>query len=329
VQSSFRGDIINRTDVLADLPVPPSWDTRQLVALLAVVDTGTFSAAALHLGYTQSAVSQQVVSLERSVGAPLLERPGGPRRVRLTPIGESLVVHARAVVARLLAAQADIAAIRAGDRGTLRVGTMQSVGTKVLPRLLSRFRDERPGITLVPLETFDHAELARAVEAGRFDLSFAPLPLPDGPFAVRRILDDPFVLLSPSDSPLAGSGSVTLRQVARLPLIGFTDPDLHRELAGHLLRTGHEPDFVFRSNDNPTIQGFVAAGLGYALMPRLTVDEDDPEVSVIPVVTGLPARNLAVIWHVDRQLAPSVQRFVELAVEVCADLSSEWERVAQ
>ena len=127
----------------------PSWDTRQLVALLAVVDTGTFSAAALHLGYTQSAVSQQVASLERAVGAPLLERPGGPRRVRLTPVGESLVVHARAVVARLLAAQADIAAIRAGERGTLRVGTMQSVGTKVLPRLLSRFRDERPGIALV------------------------------------------------------------------------------------------------------------------------------------------------------------------------------------
>ena len=94
----------------------PAWDTRQLVALLAVVDTGTFSAAALHLGYTQSAVSQQVASLERSVGAPLLERPGGPRRVRLTPIGESLVVHARAVVARLLAAQADIAAIRAGEQ---------------------------------------------------------------------------------------------------------------------------------------------------------------------------------------------------------------------
>jgi DNA-binding transcriptional LysR family regulator len=306
--------------------VTPSWDTRQLVALLAVVDTGTFSAAALHLGYTQSAVSQQVASLERAVGAPLLERPGGPRRVRLTPVGESLVVHARAVVARLLAAQADIAAIRAGDRGTLRVGTMQSVGTKVLPRLLSRFRDERPGIALVPLETFDHAELARAVETGRFDLSFAPMPVVEGPFAVRRILDDPFVLLAPSDSPLAGSTSVTLRQVVRLPLIGFADPDLQDELGRHLQRTGHEPDIVFRSNDNPTVQGFVAAGLGYALMPRLTVDEDDPEVAVVPTVTGLPARQLGVIWHVDRQLPPSVHRFIELAVEVCADLSRGWQQ---
>jgi DNA-binding transcriptional LysR family regulator len=242
---------------------PDRWlgvELRHFLALEAVAREGSFGKAAAALGYTQSAVSQQVASLERAVGAPLLERPGGPRRLRLTPVGESLVVHARAVVARLLAAQADIAAIRAGERGTLRVGTMQSVGTKVLPRLLSRFRDERPGIALVPLETFDHAELARAVETGRFDLSFAPMPVVEGPFAVRRILDDPFVLLAPSDSPLAGSTSVTLRQVARLPLIGFADPDLQGELVRHLQRTGQEPDIVFRSNDNPTVQGFVAAG---------------------------------------------------------------------
>ena len=121
-------------DVPISTATTPSWDTRQLVALLAVVDTGTFSAAALQLGYTQSAVSQQIASLERAVGSPLFERRGGPRHVRRTPIGEALLVHARAVVARLNAAQADIAAIRAGERGTLRVGTLQSVGTKVLPR---------------------------------------------------------------------------------------------------------------------------------------------------------------------------------------------------
>ena len=70
---------------------------------------------------------------------------------------------------------------------------------------------------------------------------------------------------------------MTLRQVARLPLIGFADHGpATGSSVGHLQRTGHEPDFVFRSNDNPTVQGFVAAGLGYALMPRLTVDEDDP-----------------------------------------------------
>lgn len=299
-------------------------DPRQLAALVAVVDTGTFSAAADELGYTQSAVSQQVAALERAVGVAVLTRPGGPRRVVLTPAGESLVVHARAVLARLQAARADLDALAAGDRGTLRVGTMQSVGTKVLPQLLRRFRELRPGVTLSPQETFDHAELVDAVESGRFDLSFAPLPVRDGPFSVRRVLDDPFVLLAPAAAPMAGSQSISLRQAARLPLIGFLDEELDQELLRNLRRTGSEPAIVFRSNDNPTIQGFVAAGLGYALMPRLTVDEDDPEVAVVPVVSGLPPRSLGLISHADRQLPPYVAQFAGLAAEVCAEVSGSW-----
>lgn len=298
------------------------------MALLAVVDTGTFSAAALHLGYTQSAVSQQIASLERSVGSPLLVRPGGPRRVWLTPAGESLAVHARAVVARLHAAQADIAALLAGQRGRLHVAVMQSVGTKVLPGLLRRFHEEWPGVSLDAEEAWTYSELFQGVESGRFDLSFAPLPVAEGPFAVRRVLDDPYVVVAPSGAPEAAAGTVSLRQAARLPLIGFRDVDLHEELERRLRRTGTEPEFVFRSNDNPTIQGFVAAGLGYAIMPRLTVDEDDPQVAMLPLSPGMPPRQLGLLWHVDRQLTAAAHRFVELAVEVCADLSRGWEASA-
>ena len=262
-----------------------------------------------------------MATLERQIGAPLLIRPGGPRRVRLTPVGESLVIHARAVVARLHAAQADIAALLAGEHGRLHVAVMQSVGTQVLPALLRRFREEWPGVEMVAEEAWEYSELALGVESGRFDLSFAPLPVPDGPFAVRRVLDDPFVCLAPAGAPEVESGTVSLRQAARLPLIGFTDPDLHEELVRRLRRTGHDPTFVFRSNDNPTIQGFVAAGLGYALMPRLTVDEDDPHTAVVPLSSAVPPRQLGVVWHVDRQLTPAATRFVELAVEVCAELS--------
>ena len=291
---------------------------------MAVVDTGTFSAAALQLGYTQSAVSQQVASLERAVGAPLLVRPGGPRRVHLTAVGESLVVHARAVVARLHAAQADIAQLLAGERGTLRVGIMQSIGTKVLPLLLRRFRADWPDVELAAEETHTYADLTHGVESGAFDLSFSPLPVGEGPFAVRRVLDDPFVCLAPAGAPEGAAGSVSLRQAARLPLIGFSDHDLDDELVRRLRRTGTEPTFVFRSNDNPTIQGFVAAGLGYAVMPRLTVDEDDPQVLVLPISPALPARQLGVVWHVDRKLPATATRFIELAVDVCADLGRGW-----
>jgi DNA-binding transcriptional LysR family regulator len=289
-----------------------------------VADHGTFSAAAYELGYTQSAVSQQVASLERSLGAQLFERRGGPRPVRLTAVGSALVVHARAVVARLHAAQADVAALVAGEHGALRVGILQSVGTKVLPRLLRRSREELPGIDLLPLEPADHHELAAGVEAGRFDLSFTPLPVAEGPFAIRRLLNDPYVFVAPASADEARLESVTLRQIARLPLIGVRDEELLAEVVGQLRRTGIEPSFVFHSNDNPTIQGCVAAGLGYAVLPRLTVDEDDPEIAVLRISSTMPPRRIGVVWHVDRQLPPAVPRLVELAAEVCDAVMAEW-----
>ena len=92
-------------------------EMRHLLALVAVVETGTFSAAAEELGYTQSAVSQQIGILERIVGAPLFERPGGRRPVQLTAAGQMLLTHARAVIARVSAAAADLRALAAGEQG--------------------------------------------------------------------------------------------------------------------------------------------------------------------------------------------------------------------
>src|SRR5215218_6670220 len=94
-------------------------ELRHLVALQAVAREGSFGRAARSLGYTQSAVSQQIAALERIVGERLLERPGGPRRVSLTEAGELLLRHAEAIVARLSAAQADLAALAEGAAGPL------------------------------------------------------------------------------------------------------------------------------------------------------------------------------------------------------------------
>src|SRR5712692_11878921 len=95
-----------------------SWlglELRHLIALKAVSDEGTFGRAAASLGYTQSAISQQIAMLERIVGQRLIDRPGGPRPVSLTEGGELLLRHAEAIAARLQAAQADLVALEAGD----------------------------------------------------------------------------------------------------------------------------------------------------------------------------------------------------------------------
>ena len=113
---------------------PDQWlgvEVRHFAALDAVAREGSFGRAADRLGYTQSAVSQQIATLEKIVGETLVERPGGPRAVSLTDAGEVLLRHAEAIVARLDAAHADIAALRAGETGAL--GSDVSVDRRARP----------------------------------------------------------------------------------------------------------------------------------------------------------------------------------------------------
>ena len=202
-------------------------ELRHLAALEAVAEEGSFGRAAVRLGYTQSAVSQQIAQLEKVVGSKLVERPGGPRAVSLTDAGRLLLRHADAIVARLAAAQADMAALQAGEAGPLRVGILQSVGARLLPGLILRFKKEFPRVSVQVREGNTPEELLPLVESGELDLTFAELPLPEGPFEWVELLRDPYVLMVAADSPLAQRDQAPpLRELSGLPLIGWrTDRD--------------------------------------------------------------------------------------------------------
>src|SRR4051794_6933294 len=118
-------------------------DLRHLVTLDAVAAEGTFGRAADRLGYTQSAVSQQIAALERSVGGAVFDRPGGPKAVRLTPLGEVVLAHGRDLLARAAATEDAVERFKAGA-GQVDIGTFQSVTNVLLPALVRRLRDEHP-----------------------------------------------------------------------------------------------------------------------------------------------------------------------------------------
>ena len=300
-------------------------EMRHLLALVAVVESGTFSAAAEQLGYTQSAVSQQVGTLERMVGAPLFERPGGRRPVQLTTAGEMLLSHARAVIARVSAAAADLRALDSGERGELRVGTLPSVGTKILPGLLGTFRAEWPGVQIVLRESRESSDLIQAVETGDIDLTFIDIgPYDTGSLQVRRLLDDPMVLVAPADSPVAARSTVSIDDVAHLPMIGTRNPGCRQIIDDAFRQAAVLPSYVFRSDDNPTIQGLVGSGLAYAVLPLLTVDENDPNVAVVPIRPEPPPRQLGIAWHPERRTPVALLPFVNAAAEICRNLGEQW-----
>ena len=298
-------------------------ELRHFAALDAVAAEGSFGRAAERLGYTQSAISQQIATLEKIVGETLIERPGGPRAVSLTEAGELLLRHAEAIVARIDAARADISALRAGETGTLRVGTYQSVGARVLPGVMRRFLTDWPGIELGLSEPATDPELYGLIESGELDLAFCSPPLPDGPFDMLELMSDPYVLLVPAENPLASRASASMDDLGDQPLIGSNTCASGVVVERELGDRGYDIRYAFRSDDNGTVQGLVASGFGVALTPLLAIAPGDDRVKVLRLVPKVPRRKVAVVWHRDRHRSPAARAFIEIARDVSANIERD------
>ena len=306
-------------------------EIRHLTALAAVAEEGSFRRAASRLGYVQSAISEQIAALERIVGQQLVVRSRGAGSVELTDAGELLLAHANAILARVKAAEADLGALADGSAGSLRLGIYQSVGARVVPRLLPRYARDWPNVRVLPQESPTDAGLFELVERGELELSFADLPLHPGPFDSVELMDDPYVLVVPASSPLAQSGPAGLDEIAELPLIGHWTCRVLPRVEAELRAQGVEPNFVFRSDIIGTVQALVAAGVGNAIVPRLAVDFADEQVSVVELAPDVPVqpRVIALFWHRDRYRSPAALGFVEAASEVCAQVTAELDGVVR
>jgi DNA-binding transcriptional LysR family regulator len=289
-------------------------ELRHLIALQAIAETGSFGRAAVEIGYTQSAVSQQIAVLEALVGERLIERSRGPRPVTLTEPGKMLARHAEGIVAQLRAAQADIVAYRSGKIGMLRVGTYQSVGTHFLPDILRAFATAWPQIEICLTEDPRDTHLMALVAEGALDLTFTVIPPIDGPFATVDLLEDPWVLLAAHDSPLACNADepLDLQSVIGQPFVSYHQCRSTELLERYLEHLGITVPTVFRSDDNGTVRGMVAAGMGAAFVPRLAL-EDDPRVVVRPLPADVPPRIVGLAWHRDRYQSPATRAFIEMA----------------
>jgi DNA-binding transcriptional LysR family regulator len=295
-------------------------EMRHLRALVAVARTSSFSRAARDLGYAQSAISQQIAALERIVGMQLVDRPGGPRPVALTDAGRLLVHHAERMLARLGVARGDLRALAAGDAGTLRIGTFQSVGAQILPEALRRLRTDAPGLQLRLLEDHDERVLIDAVLAGDLDLAFALVGALDPRLEAVEIVRDPWVLLAPRDSALAAAEPVPLERLHGLPAITWHLRSQLTEVDATLAARGIVMDVVFRTDDNLALQHYVGAGLGHAVAGQLIVEPGSSPWTplVLRLEEGIPPRRIGIVWARQRQRPAVADAFIE-TVRAVAD----------
>ncbi|MGH9234797.1 MAG: LysR family transcriptional regulator substrate-binding protein, partial [Acidimicrobiales bacterium] len=175
-------------------------------------------------------------------------------------------------------------------------------------------------------ESRESADLIRAVETGDVDLTFIELGQHEtGPLEIRPLLDDPMVFVAPAAAPEAGQRVVSIADIAHLPMIGTRNPGCRQIIDDAFRQAPTSPTYVFRSDDNPTIQGLIGSGLAYAVLPLLTVDENDPNLAVIPISPEPSPRRLGIAWHPARRPPAALLPFVEAAAEICHDLDEQWE----
>jgi DNA-binding transcriptional LysR family regulator len=295
--------------------VPDRWsglELRYLVTLAEVGRQASFSKAAEALGYTQSAVSQQISRLEHVAGTRLVERPGGPRPVSLTPAGRLLARHAEAIAARLASAAADLEALASGKDGLLRVGCYQSVGARLLPPVMREFAASWPQVEVRLSETQDDGDLLTDLEGGKLDLTFVVFPLTPGPFEAVELLEDPYVLAVPADSELARRPSpISPRHLAGVPLITYAEMREVHSIENRIGRPQLRHQIAFRSHDNATILGLAAAGVGAALISWLSVDPHRPGLRLKRLAKVSP-RIVGIAWHRDRYRIPAAGAFIRL-----------------
>jgi molybdate transport repressor ModE-like protein len=298
-------------------------ELRHLLALRAIVEEGSLAAAARRLGYSQPAVTQQLVAFEHLIGATLVERRAGARSVAMTDVGSRVLRHARAILAQAQAADAELRELEDGATGTLFLGTTASTGARIVPNLLRELAEVAPGINVELIEDGWDTHLLDKLEAGDADLVFAFLPLRRGAFSHIEVFRDPYVLLVAADAPITSTRPLTLARLARLPLIVCSQSTAAEAFCE---ANGFAAQIRYRIDDNETLLGLAAAGLGVALVPRLAVGSERSDVRTVELAVKPPARIIALVWHKDRELQQAARTVVEVARTVCRDLAAKESR---
>jgi DNA-binding transcriptional LysR family regulator len=266
------------------------------------------SRAAVRLGYTQSAVSQQLQALERIVGVKLVTRSPGARSVELTDAGTQLLAHADAIAGHLESARADMAAFSDGRSGELRLGAVPSAAAAMVPALAAELRLRAPRLTLSVSESYFPAELLDRLAAGELDLVIEPQDEPREGLASEAIMSDAYVLLLPAGDPLTQlERELTPADLAGRDLIGkdcgtASQRALSAALSHHGLGTPR-----IRAHDLREVEQLVRHGLGVAVVPELLLDGPDPTIERLPVGAFIPDRVIALTTRANGARTPAVE----------------------
>jgi DNA-binding transcriptional LysR family regulator len=294
-------------------------NVNRLRILREVAQRGSFSAAAEALSYTQSAVSQQIATLEAETGMTLLERR--PRGVGLTAAGQTLVGHAEGILARLESAEAALSEIAGLRGGRLRMASFPTAGATLMPLAIATFRTRYPDVDLTLAEG-EPEQIAPRLRAGELDLAllfeFGEASLAEG-IARVELLEDPMYLALPREHALARKRRLRLEDLREEAWVQTSSSS---PCARHVVRSCHaagfEPRVAFESDDYQTVQGLVAAGVGVALIPELALTVIREDIAIRALSPHPPARQVIAATPTGARLLPAAPAMLAVLQEAAA-----------
>ncbi|MDX5333036.1 MAG: LysR family transcriptional regulator [Gammaproteobacteria bacterium] len=282
-------------------------EIQALQTFVAVAEAASVSRAAEALHLTQPAVSKRLAGLETELGTPLFDRIG--RRLALTEAGRTLLPNARRILQELEESRRLIANLSREVRGPLSLATSHHIGLHRLPPVLRRYTRDHPQVEL-DLRFMDSEAACAAVEHG--DLELAVVTLPSAPAPVLDtglVWDDPLVVVTGLNHPLAGRGRVALRELAAYPAILPAVGTYTREIIARAVEaTGTTLNVNLETNYMETIKMMVSIGLGWSALPRTMLG---PELRELHVEELRLVRQLGTVRHRERTLSNAAQAFIE------------------
>ncbi|APY85031.1 LysR family transcriptional regulator [Streptomyces alfalfae] len=271
---------------------------QQLQYFVAVSETRHFTRAAERVHVAQPSLSQQIRALEKELGAELFSRARG--NIALTDAGEALLPLARRILADADTARIEVQELAQLRRGRIRLGATPSVCTGLLPEVLRAFRDRHPGIQLLVEESGSH-DLVRELARGALDLALVVLPLPSPSPAlttVELLREDLVVVSSPRERGLGRRVRIADLQGERLVMFrhGY---DLRELTVAACRAEGFEPEFAVEGGEMDAVLGFVRAGLGLAVVPRMVAERSGADLRMTPLAGPGLHRTIALAHRSD------------------------------
>ena len=292
-------------------------ELRHLRTMAAIVEEGTFGRAAGLLGYTQSSVSQQIAALEKSVGGPVFDRPGGPRPVRVTPLGEVVLAHGRDLRTKAEAWADAVDRFRAGN-GRIDIGTFQGASKLILPTVVRQLLSEHPSCDIRLFEVGPEDP-----QIGELDLLFHYGRV-GGDVEHVDLLDEPYLLVAGADA--FPEGPVRVKLLDNAPMVAWP-PNYHQTwLERTLASNGARPRIVFRTTGHETIVSMVRAGIGSAVLPWLALHGSDAwsdDQLSIHQLQPSPISTWSLYWPAGRTQSPLAAGAIDVAVETANELAKQ------